>query len=344
MPGTDPSAFSATHVPAATPLSRGAHVDAPLSAASFDRDAAEREAPGALAPGPDARYLVTAGAAVSVTETGPEPAADPDTSPRAGSGAAPGGSLRLALETSDPRPDDAMPLVLLGRLDGHRILGAEVSEPSPELDDPGRDLRELRRVAVLLSAEEAGLALTAVGMGSWHRSMRHCPQCGGHLEPRSAGWVLRCVEDGTLHFPRTDPAVIMAVRDEQDRLLLARNAAFASRFSSVLAGFVEPGETLEAAVAREVAEEVGVRVSAVEYAGSQSWPFPRSLMLGFRAWGSGHGELVLQAEEIAEAAWYRREELAAALTTGHLQLPGKASIARALIEDWYGGELPIARP
>lgn len=305
-----------------TPHSRGAHSDAPLAAIRVDRDALARHDDAALAPGDDVRYLVTAGATVSVADGGE--------------------GMRLALEAEDPRQDEGLPLVYLGLLDGLRVLGAEVPEPSPELDDPGRDLRELRRVAVQLPRTEAGLALTAAGMGAWHRSMRHCPGCGGVLEPESSGWVLRCHEDGSQHFPRTDPAVIMAVRDQDDRLLLARNANVRGRFSSVLAGFVEPGETLEAAVAREVGEEVGVVVDEVEYVGSQPWPFPRSLMLGFRAWARAAGELVLQDDEIAEARWYTREELAAALGDASIAVPGRASIARALIEDWYGGSLPGA--
>ncbi|MDO5662805.1 MAG: NAD(+) diphosphatase, partial [Brachybacterium sp.] len=223
-----------------------------------------------------------------------------------------------------------------------RIIALDLPEPSAELDDPGFDLRELRRVATSLDHEDAGLALTAVAMGAWHRSMRHCPRCGAPLEAEEAGWVLRCTEEGTQNFPRTDPAVIMAVRDGRDRLLLARNARFRGTFHSVLAGFVEPGETLEAAVAREVAEEVGVLVEEVEYAGSQPWPFPRSLMLGFRAWARTDQDAVLdlQDEEIAEAAWYTREEVTAALAEGRLSVPSTASIARGLIEDWYGGPLP----
>ena len=151
-----------------------------------------------------------------------------------------------------------------------------------------------------------------------------------------AGWVLRCPEDGIEQFPRTDAAVIMAVRDGKDRLLLARNAHFPAGFHSVLAGFVEPGESLENAVAREVGEEVGITVEEVEYVGSQPWPFPRSLMLGYRAWAPGADELTLQDEEIAEARWFTREELGAALEAEEIELPGAASMGRALIDDWYG--------
>lgn len=325
VPVSEPAPAPAPASSADAPSPEGAAAPqclaAPLARIGFDRDGLHRED---VAPsGDDVRYVVSSGASISVAD-GPD-------------------GVRLALEATDPRPDPSHPLVYLGRLGEHRVVAADVPEPSAELDDPGRDLRELRRVAAQLSHEEAGIALTAVGMGAWHRAHRHCPQCGGALAPESAGWVLRCREDATPHFPRTDPAVIMAVRDADDRLLLARNASFRGRFHSVLAGFVEPGETLEGAVAREVREEVGIDVEQVEYAGSQPWPFPRSLMLAFRARAaSGSGALALQEEEIAEAAWWTHEDLVPALAAGRIALPGPESIARALIEDWFGGPLPIA--
>ncbi|MGP9537609.1 NAD(+) diphosphatase [Brachybacterium sp. AOP43-C2-M15] len=296
---------------------RGPHLSTPLTLPSSDRDALLRSDPEVLAPGEDARYLVTRAGAVCLEEDDQ-------------------GTLHAVLETEDPRGGTLQPLVLLGRRDGHRVLAVEIPEPSAELDAPGRDLRDLRRVADQIAENDADLAAAAVAMGFWHRSMRHCPLCGAALEAEMAGWVLRCREDGVEQFPRTDPAVIMAVRDGRDRLLLARNAHFRGRFHSVLAGFVEPGESLENAVAREVAEEVGVTVEEVEYVGSQPWPFPRSLMLGYRAWAPEASELTLQDEEIAEARWYSREELAAALAAEEIELPGPASMGRALIDDWYG--------
>ena len=296
---------------------RGPHLSTPLTLLSSDRDALLRGDPGAAAPGEDARYLVTRAGAVTLSE-GED------------------GTLRAVLEQEDPREGAQQPLVLLGRREGYRVLAAEIGEPSAELDAPGRDLRDLRRVADRLADSDADLAAAAVAMGAWHRSTRHCPQCGGVLEPEMAGWVLRCREDGTEHFPRTDPAVIMAVRDGRDRLLLARNAHFPRGFHSVLAGFVEPGESLENAVAREVAEEVGITVEEVQYMGSQPWPFPRSLMLGYRAWAPDAAELALQEDEIAEARWFSREELAAALEAEEVSLPGPASMGRALIDDWFG--------
>src|SRR5699024_2234037 len=259
---------------------RGTHLSTPLNLLGSDRDAVLPGDPGAAAPGEGARYLVTRAGAVTLSE-GED------------------GTLRAVLEQEDPREGAQQPLVLLGRREGYRVLAAEIGEPSAELDAPGRDLRDLRRVADRLADSDADLAAAAVAMGAWHRSTRHCPQCGGVLEPEMAGWVLRCREDGTEHFPRTDPAVIMAVRDGRDRLVLAR--------------CVEPGESLENAVAREVAEEVGITVEEVQYMGSQPWPFPRSLMLGYRAWAPDAAELALQEDEIAEARWFSREQLAAAL-------------------------------
>lgn len=296
---------------------RGTHLSTPLTLLGSDRDALLRGEPGVIDPGPDARYLVTRAGSVTLREE-----AD--------------GTLHAVLEDEDPREGSLQPLVLLGRRDGFRVLAVEIPEPSPELDAPGRDLRDLRHVADQLADADADLAAAAVAMGAWHRSMHHCPLCGGVLEPEMAGWVLRCREDGIEQFPRTDPAVIMAVRDGQDRLLLARNAHFPGRFHSVLAGFVEPGESLENAVAREVAEEVGIEVTEVQYMGSQPWPFPRSLMLGYRAWAPEATALTLQEEEIAEARWFSREELAAALEADEIALPGPASMGRALIDDWFG--------
>src|SRR5690606_28142785 len=150
-----------------------------------DRDAVGRLSAGALEPGEDARYLVTRAGTVSLAE-------------------AEDGRLVLSLEQTDPRRGARTPLVYLGRLDGKRILAVEDPEPGPELDDPGRDLRDIRQVAPRLDPVTASYALSASAMGTWHRTHRHCPQCGALLEPAVAGWVLRCTEEGTEHFPRTD--------------------------------------------------------------------------------------------------------------------------------------------
>ncbi|MCK2212993.1 NAD(+) diphosphatase [Actinomadura sp. ATCC 31491] len=196
----------------------------------------------------------------------------------------------------------------------------------------------LRQVGGLLGDRDAGLLVYAVALEAWHSTHEYCPRCGSHTDVQAGGHVRVCPRDGSQHFPRVDPAVIMLIRDEADRCLLARGPQWPKGRLSILAGFVEPGESLEHAVVREVAEEVGVTVVNPRYLGSQPWPFPRSLMLGFFA-EAVTTELRPDAEEIAEAHWYSREELTAALDSGELRLPPAVSIARRLIETWYGGQL-----
>ncbi|MEV4250394.1 NAD(+) diphosphatase [Streptosporangium canum] len=196
----------------------------------------------------------------------------------------------------------------------------------------------LRQVGSLLGDLDAGLLVYAVALEAWHSTHEFCPRCGSHTEVRAGGHVRVCPKDGSQHFPRVDPAVIMLVHDDEDRCLLARGPQWPEGRLSVLAGFVEPGESLEHAVAREVVEEVGVHVVDPHYLGSQPWPFPRSLMLGFFARATST-ELVLDLEEITEARWFSRAELLAALESGEVRLPSEVSIARRLIETWYGGPL-----
>ncbi|MEU6717692.1 NAD(+) diphosphatase [Nonomuraea sp. NPDC046802] len=196
----------------------------------------------------------------------------------------------------------------------------------------------LRQVGGLLGDRDAGLLVYAVALEAWHASHEHCPRCGARTTVQAGGHIRVCPQDASQHFPRVDPAVIMLVRDEDDRCLLARGPQWPEGRLSILAGFVEPGESLEYAVIREVAEEVGVTVVNPRYLGSQPWPFPRSLMLGFFA-DATTTTLIPDADEIAEARWYSREEMASALESGELRLPPPVSIARRLIETWYGGEL-----
>ncbi|MFC4012191.1 NAD(+) diphosphatase [Nonomuraea purpurea] len=196
----------------------------------------------------------------------------------------------------------------------------------------------LRQVGGLLGDRDAGLLVYAVALEAWHASHEYCPRCGAHTTVQAGGHIRVCPQDASQHFPRVDPAVIMLVRDEDDRCLLARGPQWPEGRLSILAGFVEPGESLEYAVIREVAEEVGVTVVNPRYLGSQPWPFPRSLMLGFFA-DATTTTLIPDADEIAEARWYSREEMASALESGELRLPPPVSIARRLIETWYGGEL-----
>jgi NAD+ diphosphatase len=237
-------------------------------------------------------------------------------------------------------PDDVAHLgartpLFLGEADGVSHLGLVLADPEPEpdLDVEWTGLRTLDAPDL-----EVGLVVEAVALAQWHTVHTHCPLCGTRTEVTQAGWVRHCPADESNHFPRTDPAVIMAVTDADDRLLLARGPQWDLGRRSVLAGFVEPGEGLEQAVARETAEEVGVTLdpASIEYRGSQSWPFPASLMLGFRARATTT-ELVRQEDEIAEADWFTRDEVATAVADGHLGLPGRSSIARSLIEEWFGG-------
>ena len=197
----------------------------------------------------------------------------------------------------------------------------------------------LREAGTLLTDRDAGLMTHAVALANWHAVAGFCSRCGAPTKPEMAGHSRRCTVDGSEHFPRCDPAVIMLVTDPDDRCLLARNAQWPERRVSVLAGFVEPGESAEQAVAREVHEETGVIVSTVTYAASQPWPMPHNLMLGFRASATGT-EITVDEDEIAEANWYSRDDLRAALLSGDLIMPPSLSISRWLIETWYGTDLP----
>ncbi len=205
---------------------------------------------------------------------------------------------------------------------------------------PGLRPAGLREAAALLNDRDAGLFTHAVALANWHATHTHCPRCGTPTVTVAAGHAQRCPADGSEHFPRIDPAVIMLVTDPDDRCLLARNRRWPERRVSILAGFVEPGESAEQAVAREVGEETGIVVTRVRYAGSQPWPMPQSLMLGFRASAAAELELQVDDDEIAEAHWYSREDLRSALAAREILLPPPVSIAHRLIESWYGEELP----
>ena len=202
---------------------------------------------------------------------------------------------------------------------------------------------ELRQVGELLDPRDAGLAVTAVALDHWRRTHLHCPRCGAPTRWAAGGWSAVCPHDGSEHFPRTDPAVICLVRDRDDRALLARQGVWAQGWFSTLAGFVEAGESAEAALRREVREESGIVLASgphdIAYLGSQPWPFPRSLMLGYHAW-TDDPALSVDGEEIHEATWFTRDELARACAAGEVRLPPSISIARRLIERWYGSELP----
>lgn len=206
---------------------------------------------------------------------------------------------------------------------------------------PGDEHRvtHLREISSRLPAGASGLFVHAVGIANWHQRNRFCPNCGNLTESIAAGHVRQCPNCKAQQFPRSDPAVIMLVVDDDDRALLGRAPAWPEGRFSTLAGFVEPGESLEQAVIREVFEEVGVVVDEVTYQASQPWPFPSSLMLGFHAHASGT-EIKIDADEIAEARWLSRDELIDAGRRGEILMPGSISIARWLIERWFGEPLP----
>ncbi len=239
---------------------------------------------------------------------------------------------RVRLDLRGVDPGDA-PLAYLGdRADGRSV----VLVAGPAEEDAGG--HALRTVGAELDVADGTLLATGLGLANWHARHTHCPRCGTPTVVHDAGWTRRCPADGSLHFPRTDPAVIMAVVDADDRLLLARGRGFTATGMSVLAGFVEPGESFAAAVAREVEEEVGLRVTDVEYLGDQPWPFPSSLMVGFLA-RAVDAPLRMQEDEIEAARWFTREQLAEEVAAERIHVSGRLSIARHLIEHWYGGPL-----
>lgn len=259
-----------------------------------------------------------------------------------------GDQPRLALRP--PRPGDAREPWLLGIEQGRTFLAVEddpgAADPLPAggpgaeaLDGPQVVWRGLRDVGADLDDRDAGLLTTATALSEWHHRHQHCPRCGARTRIEQGGWVRRCPEDGSEHHPRTDPAVIMAVSDADDRLLLGSGVAWPDHRISVLAGFVEAGESLEAAVIREVQEEVGLTVTDLVYRGNQPWPFPASLMLGFRAVATTT-EIVVDPAELSHAQWYDRDRLAREVADGTVSLPSRVSIARRLIEEWFGGPLP----
>ena len=206
-----------------------------------------------------------------------------------------------------------------------------LEEPLSVLGLPEAEFADIRHRGGLLTPDEASILAHARGLVHWQSRTRFCGVCGGACVPQSAGHVMHCTNCGTDHFPRSDPAVIMLVVKD-DRVLLGHASRFKEGMYSTLAGFVEPGESLEEAVRREVFEETGVRVGAVGYHSSQPWPFPQSLMLGFYAEGLSE-EITFHDAELADARWFTRAMCQNPEAHGFL-LPGPDSIARRLIEDW----------
>jgi NAD+ diphosphatase len=257
------------------------------------------------------------------------------------------GALSAArLTVADGIPEDAVLLGVTG--DGHGLYALDRLPDTAVRPDDVTAL-DVRAAAALLPAGDAGLLAQANTLLHWHRTTRFCGTCGEPTESRDAGHMRRC-PNGHEHHPRTDPVVIMLVVDNAaDRVLLGRQPSWPKGRYSALAGFVEPGEALESAVAREVLEEARVQVGEVRYIASQPWPFPASLMLGFEAdWAGGEGEI--GDDELDDVRWATRAELHEAVraeeareTDVPLLLPPKLAIARHLVDVWLGHPRPGAR-
>ena len=219
------------------------------------------------------------------------------------------------------------------------LAASGADEDIPVAAHPADAWGSLRAIGGEMSATDAGLLVEAVALGRWLVEAPFCSHCGARTEERAGGWARHCPVCGREHFPRTDPAVIVAViSPDGSSLLLGKNALWADRnLDSTFAGFVEAGESLESAIVREVQEEAGVLVEALQYRGSQSWPYPRSLMLGFHATAADISAARADGEEIVDVRWFSREEIRAALRgDGDILLPGTTSIAHRLIADWAG--------
>jgi NAD+ diphosphatase len=200
------------------------------------------------------------------------------------------------------------------------------------------DLLSLREIGAALSPLEIGLALHAVALSNWHTSHPRCSKCGAATTSSLGGAVRVCDQCQAQHHPRTDSAVIALVRDTEDRILLGRQAVWPVGRFSTFAGFLEPGETFEQCVSREVFEESGVSVSKINYLGSQPWPFPASIMIAFEALIDDPAAARPDGEEIVEVRWYSRAELKSAMEDGSLLLPPGISVARKMIERWFGAD------
>jgi len=234
--------------------------------------------------------------------------------------------LYLGTALTDPHRGVSIVAVVLG------------DDEANMLDGDGAHWGNLRVIGSTLSSLDAGLFTAALALANWHESHGFSPQSGVATTPELGGWV-RKDPHGKEIFPRTDAAIIVGIVDAEDRILLGSNALWERNRYSLLAGFVEPGESLESAVVREVFEESGIRVIDPVYLGSQPWPFPASLMVGFLATVDPDTEqtLVADGKEILDLRWFSRTELSASLH--EVALPGHTSIARAILEHWYGGPI-----
>ena len=224
---------------------------------------------------------------------------------------------------------------------GAAIVLAVVNDNSALAIEPDPSLwQSLRALGSELSDRDAGLFTQSLAVANWHEINQHCPKCGTPTVIEQGGWARRCFKDNNEIFPRTDPAIIVAITDQEDRILLGSQGTWEQNRWSILAGFVEAGESLEAAVVREMKEECGLEVFDIQYLYSQSWPFPQSLMLGFSAKADSSMEFSPDGEEIVKLRWFSRAEIATEAKS--LLLPGDTTISRSLIELWYGSPIESA--
>lgn len=285
----------------------------------IDRRAETREDEGwleAALSDPTTRYVLASGT-THLVQSSPEPKIE-------------------FLTGEDPivRGTDPRQLILLGWFRGERCVLVEVEPERSVSVPPGATFEELRPLSPVLRGDEAGLLAWARALSIWRSRQRYCGVCGKKTVPERAGHVIRCTNEECRHefFPRLDPAIIVLVSDGE-RALLGRQASWPPNRYSTVAGFVEPGESLEDAVVREVMEETAVQVTGVRYDSSQPWPFPSSLMIGFHATGES-GSPVRVNGELEAAAWFTRQQI----ESGAVLMPPSHSISYRLISTWMKGE------
>lgn len=232
----------------------------------------------------------------------------------------------------------------LGKYGEKSYLALRVEAPRQQLEENCQHcFAPLRAVAGMLEPYQGELAAAAVALATWDKNTKFCERCGASLEIACAGWEKHCTACAHITYPRTDPAIIVAITDDAERLLLIHGATWQPGRYSVVAGFVEAGESLEAAVAREALEETGIKISQASYCSSQPWPFPRSLMFAFTARAGGQQEPKADMQEVGHAFWVSREEFTQLVLEGKVIVPGRASSGHALVRAWYGRELPQLR-
>jgi NAD+ diphosphatase len=220
----------------------------------------------------------------------------------------------------------------------HYFVRNYSNEAQADKDLPVENLRTLREIGAFLSPRDIGLSVHAQGLANWHKKHPRCSQCGAATTVISGGSVRRCLIDESEHYPRTDSAIIVLVKDDQDRILLGRQKIWPKNRFSTFAGFVEPGESFEHCVVREVAEEAGINLSKINYLGSQPWPFPSSLMIAFEAVTDNPTAARPDGDEIEEIRWFSRAEMRQAIIDATLILPLDISVARQMINGWYGDD------